>query len=182
MYRDTWNTVNSFNKVYGSGWQWWAYDRYLRYSPHAAIISKRKQGRYIAKLQVLKDLKICIDPITGFVLSVICSAIAEYLELHGQGWPICAFRYEDMLEDTEYSLKVLFKYVDLPLDLIPKGMEAMKKDSQRGSSMSKESTKYAPSLGEYTGKNKQLLESALKTFGIPTYEELRVLPDTINHK
>ena len=173
--------MKSFYRIFGSGTKLWSLEKYIQYSTDVIAKSLRKQVRDILELQE-NELKKSMDIVLSFTLCTICSNIAEYLELHGQSRPICAIRYEDLIKDPQYALEALFKYLELPLDLVPKGMEAMKKDSQKGTNISRKSTKSGINLGEYTGKNKRLVEAIFKAYGIPNSDDLIDLPGTISHK
>ena len=121
-----------------------------------------------------------VDYYFAFVIGLICSAISQYLQLHQKGMPICAFRYDDLLENPNSSLEVLFKYCDIHLNLVPKGLAAMSLDSQRGSYISRDNSKSGCDIGTLAGQKKELLENIYKIFNIPSPGGMLNLPGTIN--
>lgn len=61
------------------------------------------------------------------------SVMRRYLELHANGLPIVAFRYEDLLAGPEALLRRIFDHCRLDRSQIPIALRALDHDSQRDS-------------------------------------------------
>ena len=79
----------------------------------------------------------------AFSMLAWLSGMQKYMELHAEGVPMCAVRYEEMIAEPEQIVRTLFAYCDLPTspERIALGVKAFERDSQQGSSLARKNLK-----------------------------------------
>ncbi|XP_064638559.1 uncharacterized protein LOC135494470 [Lineus longissimus] len=105
----------------------------------------------------------------------------EYWNMH-QCWIILkykikAIRYGDIIKDPEGAVKTLFQYCDIPTHLVAKALDAMSKDSQRGTSFSK--ARRDTSRTQHGEDELRIFDEYCRATGIPQYSHDGILPGTI---
>ncbi|CAH1785752.1 unnamed protein product [Owenia fusiformis] len=101
--------------------------------------------------------------------------MSEYLDLNKNGVKIAAIRYEDLLSDPPKAVKAIFNYCDISEDFITKGVEAMEKDSQRGSGFQKDKV----TRQEITDEMMKEPNEILTRVGLPKLGEPCIVPGLI---
>lgn len=130
-------------------------------------------GKYV-------NFRIKNDVLTGVMVWVLLCK--KYLTLRSENLPICAIKYEDLIEDPEYTLEQMFSYCDLPRFEMKKALRGMEHDSQRSSVFSKANiSKKSPKLKL---PNHLLPEARAfcEQHGIPSVPDPCVLEGTISHR
>ncbi|MEZ4591924.1 MAG: sulfotransferase [Chloroflexota bacterium] len=71
------------------------------------------------------------------------SGLQSYLDQHAAGVPMCAVRYEEMINQPEPIVRALFEYCRLPVtpERLALGVKAFERDSQQGSSLARTNLK-----------------------------------------
>jgi len=96
-------------------------------------------------------------------------------KIHETGYPISAVRYEDLVQDPDGILALLFSYLDLPSSAIEKAKGVITEDTQKGSAIARDNSKKQFCLSE---KDRMKIRKFLKTFPIINSTDYR-LPSTI---
>ncbi|CAH1785753.1 unnamed protein product [Owenia fusiformis] len=99
----------------------------------------------------------------------------EYMDLNKNGVKIAAIRYEDMLNNPSKAVKAIFKYCNISEDFVAKGVEAMAKDSQRGTDIQKDKV----TKKEMTDDMKIEPNKILARVGLPKLDEPCIVPGLI---
>ena len=102
----------------------------------------------------------------------------KYLGLRANGYEIDAVKYEDLVKHPLEATKVIFKYCNLPEELAEKAINALNKDSQRHSPLSKKNIPSAKTL-QLTQEEKVTADAVCDQFGIPNIQEPCNLEGTI---
>ena len=76
-----------------------------------------------------------------------------YLERQKTGPPAPSLKYEDLINDPVKYTSAVFKYCGLSLDLLPKALTAIHKDSQRGSRLARENFATEGGLSVFEDEN-----------------------------
>ena len=108
--------------------------------------------------------------------------IAAFNELVSQGYTIKSFRYEDLLEDRETTIKALFHYAGLPDDRVPDVREVMNKDSQKGTLYTTrhlDQDHLKESYAKLTEKLKAEIDTLCSDFSVPLFWEPCHLPNKL---
>jgi hypothetical protein len=184
MYRDTWATVKSLYKILGAErprkliplFMKFSTENWFRFMKHRADMVNNIIRKNHPKSPSFVEASVAAS------VGIVCYAVAKYIQLQEQGLPIYAFRYEDLLNDAKYSIEALFEYCDLPLDLVPKGLRAMAKDSQRGTNFSIASLKYYTKSQIHEDQMQQILSDICNALKIPNTDGLINLHRTITNK
>ena len=66
-----------------------------------------------------------------------CVLMKEYRELRARGLDVMAVRYEDLLRNPEESIRRVFEYCRLPIDIVKPALRGLEVDSQRNSVLAK---------------------------------------------
>ncbi|ESO09495.1 hypothetical protein HELRODRAFT_168488 [Helobdella robusta] len=91
-----------------------------------------------------------------------------------------ALRYEDIVKNTAKSLEIIFRHCNLPLELIPKALEALGCDSQKGTALASDVLNKFPLL-PYEGAAKLECEKLAKDMGFPDPSKTYIVENTITH-
>jgi hypothetical protein len=70
------------------------------------------------------------------------SSMRSYLRLYQLGIPMVALRYEDLIARPEMMLQAVFEYFQLDNNYIPEAMQEFQRDSQHGTSISRQALKH----------------------------------------
>lgn len=117
-----------------------SYIRWMKNSSSSLPNREPKIEYYSRFLPLLKtyadsiDLKNSIDGYSILWLSIM----QRYMELYRKGVPMCAVRYEDLIEDPQQVVKSIFQYCNLPISEVDKACRAFQNHSQSGLPFSKE--------------------------------------------
>jgi hypothetical protein len=184
MYRDTWATVKSFYKLFGTELQRKLFTILMKYSAHTWIQLTKQRVDMVNNILKKKKIEFTtsVEASVAASIGIVCYAVAKYIQLQEQGLPICAFRYEDLLNDAKYSIEALFEYCHLPLDLVSKGLRAMAKDSQRNTLVSRTIPRYSTKGQMHEDQMKQILLDICTALNIPNTVGLINLHGTISNK
>ena len=127
------------------------------------------------------DFKFKHDVLFPFMIwAILCR---KYLDLHRQNCSIAAVKYEDLINDPEYTLQQIFKYCELPLSCVGKALRGLNWDSQRHSVLS-QCNKVKPSPKDIA-LPRHLLPEAQRLcdlYGLPRVPGSCLLEGTISHK
>jgi hypothetical protein len=106
---------------------------------------KENMNLYSRFIPLLKDYADDIDftdsQAVELYTTLWLSTMQSYLSLHKQGITTCALRYEDLVAQPEQILSDLFQQCGLAIAQVKNGCEAFNRDSQEGSSLSRENTR-----------------------------------------
>ena len=128
-------------------------------------------------LPVNEDLPRLPSPLI-FCFYLWAGLCRKYLGLRENGYEIDAVKYEDLVEHPLEATKVIFKYCSLPEELAEKAINALNKDSQRHSPLSKKSIP-GTKTPQLTGDEKVTADAICDQFGIPRIQEPCNLEGTI---
>ena len=100
-------------------------------------------------------------------------AISVYLDARRRGFDVSAVRYEDLVARPLDMCRVILEFCHLPVSLAELAVEALDRDSQRNSRISKSSIGHVkdPVL---TPEKKANLNELLKKYGLPLIGEPNV--------
>ncbi|MFP4101267.1 sulfotransferase [Coleofasciculus sp.] len=122
---------------------------------------------YSKFIPLLKDYAKYIDfndsNATDLYTTLWLSVMQCYLLLEEQGILAYAIRYEDMIADPEQVVSFIFKYCKLPISEVANACQVFEKDSQTGSTLSRESIRnnyyeQLPDMLEVSQKVNRLLQ------------------------
>ena len=127
------------------------------------------------------DFKFKHDVLFSFRMwAILCR---KYLDLYRQNCSIAAVKYEDLINDPEYTLQQIFKYCDIPLSCVGKALRGLNWDSQRHSVLSQSNKVKNSPKGIVLPMH--LLPDAqgiCDLYGLPRVPGSCILEGTISHK
>ena len=180
MYRSLWPTFQSMYKfTVGTTFNFILFKCLMKLFPSLVFFGLEGEAGKLLGSEKKHHLQEMVKSPEEIPIYTVLASIALYQHYVGIGLPICAVRYEDLRDNPRYCLQVLFKACELDNDLLPKALEAMSRDSQRGSSLSKANLKDNAGLGEYEGHNKDRVDALCHLFDVATPEGEQLLPNTI---
>jgi len=140
MYRDARRVIESYLRVLGRRRGWSArlahvpgLDRIvaLRHRRHVARRGPRLQ-RFAYVLATCEPIDIEMRGRWGKLLIQWLAKVHAYLELRTRRDDVAALRYEDLIASPESTLRAVFEHCHLPQGDLPAAIDAMSRDSQRG--------------------------------------------------
>ena len=117
-----------------------------------------------------------------FCLYVWAVIISRYREYVSREIDIVAVKYEDLVERPLEATRTVFKYCGVPVEWAEQAINALKKDAQRLSPLSRKNLDRVKLNMELTPQRKREMNAICDQFGLPRIPQECVLERTITSK
>ncbi|ESO09494.1 hypothetical protein HELRODRAFT_168487 [Helobdella robusta] len=146
---------------------------------HAGKGSRMRMGKIMGFIGLPESYyRHCLNHDFAVGVGVWYAITRQYFDCLKEFKNFPAIKYVDIVKHPAKSLEIIFKHCGLPTDLIPKALEALKHDSQKGTPAASDVLNKFPLL-VYEGEAKIECENLAKNFGFPDPTEEYIIENTI---